>query len=85
MICFLTHHKFPEGSANRDYDVFEEFPDGSTIWRACVFGMENVELKLQKLARESDNRFFALRLQDRREVVIRPLKSPHGRELLRAN
>jgi hypothetical protein len=23
--------KFPQGSESRDYDVFEEFPDGSTL------------------------------------------------------
>ena len=74
MTDFPTHHKFPEGSANCDYDVFEELPDGSAIWRACVFGMESVELKLRELARESGNRFFALSLQDRPQSVIRPFK-----------
>ena len=65
----LTHHKFPEGSANRDYDVFEEFPDGSAVWRACVFGMGKVELKLRELARETSNRIFAVSLQGRSEPV----------------
>ena len=55
-----TLHKFPEGSMNRDYDMYEELADGTKIWRACVVGMENVELELQELARESKNRFLAL-------------------------
>ena len=55
-----TLHKFPEGSKNRDYDIFEELPDGKKVWRACVIGMENVELKLQELARESNNKLLAL-------------------------
>ena len=59
-----TLHKFPEGSDNRDYDVFEELNDGSTVWRACVVGMENVESKLRELALESNNKFFALSLHD---------------------
>jgi hypothetical protein len=66
-----THQKYPEDSANRDYDIFEELPDGSTIWRACVFGMGNVEGMLRQLARESNNKFFALNLQDPKEHVIR--------------
>jgi hypothetical protein len=53
-------HKFPEGSVSRDYDIFEELHDGSWVWRACVVGMQNVELKLQELARESNNKFIAV-------------------------
>jgi hypothetical protein len=65
-----TQKNFPEDSDNRDYDVFEELPDGSTIWRACVFGMVNVELKLRELAKETGNKLFALNLQDRTLPVI---------------
>ena len=71
----LTQHKFPEGSANRGYDVFEEFSDGTAIWRGCVFGMENVELKLRELARESNNKFFALNFQGGIQPGVSPLKS----------
>jgi hypothetical protein len=55
-----TLSKFPQGSTNRDYDIFEELPDGKKVWRARVIGMENVELKLQELARESNHKFVAL-------------------------
>ena len=71
-----THKKFPEDSANRDYDVFEELPDGSTIWRARVFGMGNAELKLRELAKETVNKLFALNLHDPTLPVIHPLKAP---------
>jgi hypothetical protein len=54
-----TLRKFPEGTTNRDYDIFEKFPDGKKVWRACVIGMENVELKLQEVARASNNTFLA--------------------------
>jgi len=80
-----TYCKFPENSTNRDYDIFEEFPDGSTIWRACVFGMANVELRLQELARETPNKFFALNLREGTQPPIRPLKSPVNRNLRRAS
>jgi hypothetical protein len=70
-----THRKFPEDSMNRDYDIFEELPDGSTVWRACVFGMENVELAFRELAKETPNRIFATSLLDKSVPVIRPQKS----------
>ena len=66
-----TQQKFPEDAANCDYDVFEEYADGSTVWRACVFGMSNTELKLRQLARESNNKFFAINLQDQTLPVVR--------------
>jgi hypothetical protein len=70
-----THYKFPEGSANRSYVIIELLPDGSGVWRDYVFGMNDVELKMQELARESNNKFFALSLQGRIDPAIRPLKS----------
>jgi len=70
---FPSPQKYPLGSLNRDYDIFEQLPDGSTIWRACVFGMKNVELKLLEMARETNNKFFALNLQDRSCPLSGPL------------
>ena len=69
------HHKFPEDSVNRDYYLFEAFPDGSAIWRGCVFGMENVESELQELASGSTNKFFALYLQDLTQYTFLPFRS----------
>ena len=83
-VCTM-HRKFPEGSAYRDYDVFEELPDGSTVWRACVFGIANAESKLRELAQESDSKFFAINLQDRSQRVIRPFSRPAKRNLRRAS
>jgi len=64
--------KVSDHSNDCDYDVFEEFPNGSTAWRTCVFGIQNVELKLRELAKGSKNKFFALDLHDRNRVPIRP-------------
>jgi hypothetical protein len=69
-----TDSKFPDGSTTCDYDIFEELPDGSAIWRACVFGMNNVELKLLEMARETNNKVFAVNLQDRSQPVVRPFR-----------
>jgi hypothetical protein len=80
-----THHKFPEGSTNCDYDIFEELPDGSTVWRACTFGMENVELKFRDMAKETSNRIFAINLLGGSLPVIRPRKLTARQDLRRAS
>jgi hypothetical protein len=64
--------KFPVDSSDRDYDLFEELPGGSTVWRGCVFGMATLERRLQELAQGSDHNFFALCFLDRGPVFIRP-------------
>jgi hypothetical protein len=79
----LRQQKLPEKSTNRDYDIFEVMSDGSTVWRACVFGMENVELKFRELTRKSDNEFFVIDLRDQTRLTICPLKST-SKELRRA-
>ncbi len=81
---FYMHQKFPEDSANRDYDVFEELPDGSTVWRLSVFGMESVELKLRELSKETGNKLFALHLQDPSLSVIGPFRWMRNQQCRRA-
>ena len=44
----------------RNFDIFEIFPDGSMIWRACVFGRYETRRKLQELAERSPNEFVAI-------------------------
>jgi hypothetical protein len=82
---FPTLHKFPEASVRRDYDVFELFPDGSTLWRACVLGMGNAERKLRELARESNSKFFAINLQGRAEPIAQLLESSLRQDHRRAS
>jgi hypothetical protein len=45
---------------DRDYDIFEKLPDGSSVWREMVVGRENARLKVQSLAKLSSNEFFAI-------------------------
>jgi hypothetical protein len=79
--------QFPDKSAFIDYDVFEEFPDGATIWRACVCGMKEVELKMLELRRQTSNKLFALDLNDGGGLpyVIAPAGLPARRALRRVN
>jgi hypothetical protein len=43
--------------------VFEKFPDGSSLWRACESGRHAGERKMQELAVRSVNEFFAIDIQ----------------------
>lgn len=55
---------------NREYDIFEQFADGSVIWRDFVHGLESARLRLSRLAIESSNEFFAIHTPTK-EIVAR--------------
>ena len=55
---------------DRTYDIFEKFPDGCSIWRACVSGKYEVQRKLQELAEHSENEFFFVDLLSQDPVPI---------------
>jgi hypothetical protein len=44
---------------NREYDLFEKFPDGSVLWKGCVTGLEDAIAKLKYEAGLSSNEHFA--------------------------
>ena len=44
----------------RDYEVFERFSDGSTLWRTCVTGRFEAQRKMQEFKEHSENEFFIL-------------------------
>ena len=44
------------------YDLFERFPDGSSLWRACVIGLEGTQRHMLDLAQRSPNQFYAMHL-----------------------
>lgn len=44
---------------DREYDIFEVYPNGEQLWSVCVTGLENARLKLAKLEKQSSNQFFA--------------------------
>jgi hypothetical protein len=55
----------------REYDLFERFPDGSTLWRACVAGRYEAQRKMQELAERSENEFYLIDIQGK--VLLAPL------------
>jgi hypothetical protein len=42
------------------YDIFEKFPDASTLWRASVVGRFEANRRMQELAEYSRNEFFLI-------------------------
>jgi hypothetical protein len=57
----LAHKPYvPEASMVREYDLFEKFPDGSSLWRVSVSGLGNARLHLHELTRRSENQFYAI-------------------------
>jgi hypothetical protein len=47
----------------RDYDIFERFPDGSTLWRTCVSGRFEANRRIQELKEYSENDFYLIDIQ----------------------
>jgi hypothetical protein len=45
-----------------NFDVFEKWPDGTSIWRACVSGEYDAQRKVHELAEHSENVFFAINI-----------------------
>jgi len=52
------------------YDLFERFPDGSSLWRACVIGLEGTRQHMQDLALRSPNQFYAMHVGTGRIVLL---------------
>jgi hypothetical protein len=44
------------------YDLFEKYPDGSSLWRDSVSGFKLTRLRLQELSQKSENQYYALDL-----------------------
>ena len=78
------HNNYPENSAFIDFDLFEEYPDGTTIWRCCVCGMREAESRLLELRKETSNKLFALNLKDGSRPVIAPAALPARRTVRQA-
>ena len=54
----------------RSFDIIEKFPDGSRIWRTCVFGRYEAERKLQELTEHSNNEFVTIDIQSGERLSI---------------
>jgi len=53
----------------QEYDVFEEHPDGSTLWRDSVVGLTNARARAEQLSKLSTNQFYVIHIPTKQIVV----------------
>ena len=54
----------------REYEIFEEYADGSAVRRFVVHGLHDARVKLNQLADRSTSEFFAIH-RPSKEIVAR--------------
>jgi hypothetical protein len=64
---------------DRQYDLFEKFPDGKLMWKSMVVGRENAIHELQKLATTTANECCLMHLPTK--TVIASMNIPDGNDL----
>ncbi len=45
---------------DREYDIFEQYPDGFPVWRGHASGLQNASLKLQQIAKTTSDECFLM-------------------------
>lgn len=55
---------------NREYDIFEQFPNGLPVWRGYAAGLSSASAKLAELAQQTSNECFLICIPTK-EVVAR--------------
>ena len=53
-----------------EHDLFEKFPDGSSLWRDTAPGVKTARLRLRELAQRSKNQFYAIDLTIGEVLVV---------------
>jgi hypothetical protein len=61
---------------DREYDLFEIFPDGSALWRHTVTGREEAIKRLQELSTQTTNEVRLIHLPT--STLIASLNVPSG-------
>jgi len=44
------------------YEIFEQFPDGASLWRESAMGHQKAQRKVMEMARKSANPIYAIDL-----------------------
>jgi hypothetical protein len=65
---------------HHQFDLFEKFSDGSSLWRGCVLGLEGARYHLMELAKTSENRFYAIDIASGK--IVHPNLDHVGVELI---
>ena len=54
----------------REYDLFEQFPNGDVLWRMTVIGHENAIQQLRELAATTYNEVRAVHLPTQSVIAV---------------
>jgi hypothetical protein len=57
---------------DREYELFERFPDGNVQWRGTATGLEQARVKLDEFAQETKNEHFAIHIFSQQVVARVP-------------
>jgi hypothetical protein len=69
----------------REYDIFEQLPDGAPLWRGHASGLLNLRVKLIEVATTTNNQCFAMHIGTQEVVArlnARPLQISHGKRVV---
>lgn len=58
------------GSMEREYDLFEQFPNGDVLWRMTVIGHENAIQKLSELSATTYNELRLVHLPTQSVIAV---------------
>jgi len=61
---------------HRDYDLFEQFSDGSVVWKCRVSGHEASIAKLKQLSAQTQNEVFVMHLPTKAVIAKMNVASP---------
>ena len=61
-----------------EYDLFERFPNGSSLWLESVPGYESIRLRLQELSQQSGNQYYAISLTTGEVLAFTPGQDARG-------
>lgn len=69
----------------REYDLFEQMPDGSPMWRGHASGFLEVRRRLEELSKATLNESFAMHLPTKEIVARINARTAEGKENLRSS
>jgi hypothetical protein len=61
-----------------EFDLFEKFPNASSLWRGSFPGFETACLRLQELAQNSANQFYVTNIATGEVVAFDSEHDPRG-------
>jgi hypothetical protein len=61
-----------------EYDLFEKFSNGSSLWRGSFPGFETTCLRLQELAQKSENQFYVINLTTGEVITFNSERDARG-------